>query len=75
MSLAARKSDLKSHLSRSTKKHLNVSPSTPLPDAPMSDESRLASSADPDPAVAKIDLGERPSREGTNMLEPATHRI
>lgn len=75
MSLAARKSDLKNHLSRSTKKHLNVSPSAPLTDAAMSDESRLASSADPDHAVAKIDLGERPSREGTDMLEPVTHRI
>jgi hypothetical protein len=75
MSIAARKSDLKNHLSRSTKKHLNASPSVPFPDALMTDESRIAIAADPHPALAKIDLGERPSREGIDMLEPIKHRI
>jgi len=75
MSLAARKSDLKNHLSRSTKKHLNPSPSASFPEAPMLNESRIAMAADPDPAVAKIDLGERPPRGGTDMLGGITHRI
>jgi hypothetical protein len=74
MSLAARKSDLKNHLSHSTKKHLNPPPSAQFPDAPMIDESRISIAAGPDPAVAKIDLGERPSREGTDVLESITHR-
>jgi hypothetical protein len=74
MSLAARKSDLKNHLSSSIKKHLNPSSSAPFPDAPMTDVNRIAIAGDPGPAVAKIDLGERPSREGTNVLESITHR-
>jgi hypothetical protein len=59
MSLAARKSDLKNHLSRSTKKHLNPFNPATLPDDSMTDRSRTAIA--PDMAMTKIDLGERPS--------------
>lgn len=73
MSLAARKSDLKNHLSRNTKKHLNASTSAPFSDAPIIYESGVAITAER--AIAKIDLDERPFRADTDALEAITHRI
>lgn len=73
MSLAARKSDLKSHLSRSTKKHLNLSNSATLPEESVIHEKAV--SITDDSAFAKIDLGDRPSSEGFGPSEHVVHRV
>ena len=61
MSLAARKSDLKNHLSRHViKRHLNLVTTTDLPN----DTAVVRGvSADVDASPASIDLGARPSSE------------
>jgi hypothetical protein len=61
MSLAARKSDLKNHLSRHVvKRHLNLVTTTDLPN----DTAVVRGvSADVDASLASIDLGPRPSSE------------
>jgi hypothetical protein len=63
MSLAARKSDLKNHLSRNIKKHyLNLVGTTALPnDTAMV---REGATTDGDNSIASIDLGERSSSAG-----------
>jgi hypothetical protein len=65
MSLAARKSDLKNHLSRNVKKHLNLVSATDLPNN--TSVAREGVSADGNNSIASINLGERPSSEA---LEP-----
>jgi hypothetical protein len=65
MSLAARKSDLKNHLSRNIKKHLNLVTTTELPNDMA--VVREGMSADGSNSIASIDLGSRPSSEA---LEP-----
>jgi hypothetical protein len=72
MSLASRKSDLKNHLSRSTKKHLNLSDSATLVDDAAIDERRVVNIGDT--AIAKIDLGERPSQERSDPPGAVMHR-
>jgi hypothetical protein len=64
MSLAARKSDLKNHLSRHVvKRHLNLVPTT---DLPIDTAGVVGLSADGRTTFASIDLGERPSSEGVD---------
>jgi hypothetical protein len=65
MSLAARKSDLKNHLSRNVKKHLNLFPAIDLPnDTALA---REGVSVDGNSSNATMDLGSRPPAEA---LEP-----
>jgi hypothetical protein len=64
MSLAARKSDLKNHLSRNVKKHLNLVATTDSQNDTA--VAREGVSADGKNSIASIDLGARPSTE----LEP-----
>jgi hypothetical protein len=73
MSLAARKSDVKQHLSHTTKKHLNPFNSATLPDASITDTNGMAIAGDI--AIAKIDLGERPTSAGINTAETVVHGI
>jgi hypothetical protein len=65
MSLAARKSDLKNHLSRNVKKRLSLVSATNLPND--TSVTREGVSADGNNSIASIDLGARLSSEA---LEP-----
>jgi hypothetical protein len=63
MSLAARKSDVKNHLSHSVKKHLNPFNPVTLPDDSVTYRSTITVARNS--GFSKIDLGQRPSSEGT----------
>jgi hypothetical protein len=67
MSLAAKRSDLKNHLSRHVvKRHLNLVTTTEL----ANDTAVVrVGSADGDAFLAKIDLGARPSSENLDPLK------
>jgi hypothetical protein len=67
MSLAARKSDLKQHLSHKVKKHL-LSPDLEVPQKLDASGERVANASES--AVARIDLGQRPSSESIGGSEP-----
>jgi hypothetical protein len=70
MSLTARKSDLKNHLSRSVKKHyLNLGSTTDLPNDTA--VVREGGSADGNNSIAIIDLGSRASSEAPDPHKAA----
>jgi hypothetical protein len=69
MSLAARKSDLKNHLSRNVKKHLNLVPAIDSPND--TTVPREGASVDGNSSIATIDLGSRPSAEALELPKAA----
>jgi len=70
MSLTARKSDLKNHLSRSVKKHyLNLDRTTDLPNDTA--VVREGVTADGNNSIASIDLGSRTSSEAPDPPKAA----
>jgi hypothetical protein len=73
MSLAARKSDVKNDLSHSVKKHLNPFNPVTLPDDSVANRSAMKVARNS--GFAKIDLGQRPSSEGTETQEAGAPRM